>query len=178
MQIKIRIARKEDIPSIAKVHVDSWRTTYSGLLPKEILENMTYRRREKQWENIFKQNISKQYRYVAETTEGEIVGFIDGGEEITGNYSCDGELYAVYLIKEYQGYKIGQRLFQMMISEFIKYDIHSVLVWVVSNNPSKLFYEKFKPERVDTKMIEKWGVEETAYCWRDIRDLYENLTLL
>ncbi|AWC28427.1 N-acetyltransferase family protein [Bacillus cytotoxicus] len=178
MQIKIRIARKEDIPSIAKVHVDSWRTTYSGLLPKEILENMTYRRREKQWENIFKQNISKQYRYVAETTDGEIVGFIDGGGERTGNYSCDGELYAVYLIKEYQGYKIGQRLFQMMISEFIKYDIHSVLVWVVSNNPSKLFYEKFEPERVDTKMIEKWGVEETAYCWRDIRDLYENLTLL
>ena len=44
--------------------------------------------------------------------------------------------------------------------------MQSLLVWVVTNNPSKKFYEKFNPEKIDTKFLERVKVEETAYCWR------------
>jgi len=33
--MKIRRATLQDAENIAKVHVDSWRTTYQNLLPKE-----------------------------------------------------------------------------------------------------------------------------------------------
>ncbi|KFN03329.1 GNAT family N-acetyltransferase [Bacillus clarus] len=173
--INIRRAMKEDILGIAKVHAESWKTTYKGILPNEVLDNITYEQREKQWENIFQQAKNHQYRFVAETLDGKIIGFIDGGVERTGAYSCDGELYAIYILQEYQGLKVGQRLFYSLLSEFIKNDIDSVLVWVISNNPSKKFYEKFSPEKVDTKFLERLHVEETAYCWRDMDLLYRRV---
>ena len=172
MDITIRRATENDIKGITKVHVDSWKTTYKGILSDEMIEATTYESREKQWKNIFKQAIGNQYRYVAETLDGEMIGFIDGGLERTGKYDCDGELYAIYLLKEYQGYKVGKQLFQTLVSEFIKNDIRSVLVWVISNNPSRLFYEKFNPELVDTKFLERLEVEETAYCWKNVENLY------
>ena len=172
MDIKIRKATEKDIKGITKVHVDSWKTTYKGILSDKIIEATTYESREKQWESIFKQSVGNQYKYVAETVDGEIIGFIDGGFERTGKYDCDGELYAIYLLEEYQGYKVGQRLFKSLISEFMKNNIDSVLVWVISNNPSIGFYEKFSPELVDTKFLERLNVQETAYCWGNMDNLY------
>ncbi|PEC18866.1 GNAT family N-acetyltransferase [Bacillus cereus] len=175
MGIHIRRAIKDDISGIAKVHVDSWKTTCKGIFANEILESITYEQREKQWKNIFQKEGDHQYRFVAEMLNGEIVGFIDGGIERTGTYNCDGELYAIYLLQQYQGMKIGQKLFQALLSECIKHDIQSLLVWVVTNNPSKKFYEKFKPEKIDTKFLERVQVEETAYCWRDLNLVYKQL---
>lgn len=171
MEIHIRRAIKDDIPGIAKVHVDSWKTTYKGIFPNEFLGNITYEQREKQWENIFQQEDEYQFRFVAETLNGEIVGFIDGGVERTGTYNCEGELYAIYLLQEYQGMKIGQKLFQALLSDCKNNDMQSLLVWVVTNNPSKKFYEKFNPEKIDAKFLERLNVEETAYCWRDINNI-------
>ncbi|HDR6297215.1 TPA: GNAT family N-acetyltransferase [Bacillus cereus] len=175
MGIHIRRAIKDDIPGIAKVHVDSWKTTYKGIFADEFLENITYEQREKQWENIFQQEDKSQYRFVAETLDGIIIGFIDGGVERSGAYNCDGELYAIYLLQSYQGMKIGQQLFQALLSECINNDMQSLLVWVVTNNPSKKFYEKFNPEKIDTKFLERVQVEETAYCWRGLNLLYRQL---
>ena len=47
----------------------------------------------------FSKESNHQFRFVAETLNGEIVGFIDGGVERTGTYNCEGELYAIYLYK-------------------------------------------------------------------------------
>lgn len=152
MEIHIRRAIKDDIPGIAKVHADSWKTTYKGLFPDEFLENITYEKREKQWENIFQQEDNHQFRFVAETLDGTIIGFIDGGVERTGTYNCDGELYAIYLLQEYQGMKIGQKLFQALLSECINNEMQSLLVWVVTNNPSKNFYENL----IQRKLIQNF----------------------
>ncbi|MGE7883992.1 N-acetyltransferase family protein [Bacillus sp. NPDC094077] len=172
MEIHIRRAIKDDISCIAKVHADSWKTTYKGIFANEILENVTFEQRKKQWENIFQKEENPQYRFVAETLNGEIVGFIDGGTERTGTYNCDIELYAIYVLQEYQGLKVGKRLFQALLSECKKTNMQSLLVWVVTNNPSKRFYEKYNPEQIDMKFLERLNVEETAYCWRDVNQLY------
>ena len=105
------------------------------------------------------------------TLNGKIIGFIDGGVERSGTYNCDGELYAIYLLQQYQGLKIGQKLFQALLSECIKNGMQSLLVWVVTNNPAKKFYEKYNPEKIDTKFLERVQVEETAYCWRNINNI-------
>ncbi len=175
MEVHIRRAIKDDISGIAKVHADSWKTTYKGIFANEILDNITYEQREKQWESIFQKEGHHQFRFVAETLNGTIIGFIDGGVERSGTYNCDGELYAIYLLQQYQGLKIGQKLFQALLSECIKNDMQSLLVWVVTNNSCKTFYEKFNPEKIDKKFLERVQVEETAYCWRDLNILYKKL---
>ncbi|AIM11261.1 hypothetical protein BAHan_2142 [Bacillus anthracis] len=67
--------------------------------------------------------------------------------------------------------KIGQKLFQAFLSDCKNNDMQSLLVWVVTNNPSKKFYEKFNPEKMDTKFLERVQVEETAYCWKNINNI-------
>ena len=94
-----------------------------------------------------------------------------------GTYNCDMELYAIYILQEYQGLKVGKRLFQALLSECINNNMESLLVWVVSNNPSKKFYEKYNPEKIDTKLLERLNVEEIAYAWRDMDCLYKSLSI-
>jgi hypothetical protein len=45
----IRPAHLDDAPGIARVHVDSWRTTYKGVIPDTILANLSYEARTQQW---------------------------------------------------------------------------------------------------------------------------------
>ena len=43
--MNIREAKSEDAAAIAKVHVDSWQTTYQGLLPDNYIAQRSYQKR-------------------------------------------------------------------------------------------------------------------------------------
>lgn len=48
--MQIRQAQAKDAAGIAKVHVDSWRTTYTNILPAEFLKNLSYDQRTTLWD--------------------------------------------------------------------------------------------------------------------------------
>jgi len=75
--IRIRQAILTDVKGIAKVHVDSWKTTYANIVPDKYLNDLTYESRKQIWIN----NIPNGGVYVAENSEGEIVGFSSGGNQ-------------------------------------------------------------------------------------------------
>jgi L-amino acid N-acyltransferase YncA len=85
MTITIRLARLEDAPGIAKVHVDSWRTTYKGLIADEFLAALSYERRTQVWTQSLADPQIASFLYVAETKTGEIVGFVSAGPEHEGD---------------------------------------------------------------------------------------------
>jgi len=58
--VGIRRANIEDADGIAKVHVDSWKTTYKGIIPNNFLNGLSYEDRTELW----KQNINKEDNYV------------------------------------------------------------------------------------------------------------------
>lgn len=104
-----------DALGIAKVHVDSWRTTYKGIVPGTYLNNLSYSKREEVW----RKNLLSGEVWVAETDEGEIIGFSSGGKERSGNYpGFEGEVYAIYLLKGYQKQGIGKRLILPLVEGF------------------------------------------------------------
>ncbi|WP_310739799.1 hypothetical protein [Oceanobacillus alkalisoli] len=43
--MQIRRADSKDATGIAKVHVDSWRATYKGIIPEDFLNNLSYEHR-------------------------------------------------------------------------------------------------------------------------------------
>jgi hypothetical protein len=45
----IRSARVEDAAAIAEVHVETWRTTYAGMLPDNFLLNLSEEKYEARW---------------------------------------------------------------------------------------------------------------------------------
>ncbi len=44
-------SKVEDIKDIAKVHVDSWRTTYRGIVPADYLNSLNYKEFEDKWKS-------------------------------------------------------------------------------------------------------------------------------
>lgn len=78
----IREAKVEDAAGMARVQVDSWRTTYTGIMPDEELSYLSYEDSERRWRTfIFRgtEPRNKAYYFVAENEAGEIVGFVSGG---------------------------------------------------------------------------------------------------
>ncbi|MBU8915202.1 GNAT family N-acetyltransferase [Bacillus sp. FJAT-29953] len=169
--MKIRKAVLADAKGIAKVHVDSWKTTYANIVPDEYLNNLIFESREQLWVD----NIPNGGVYVAENDEGEIVGFSSGGKERSGKYSgFDGELYAIYILKEYQGKGIGSALVKPIIDEIKALGIHSMLVLVLKDNSSRLFYEALGGKKIDKIEVEIAGrkLSELVYGWEDIRNIF------
>jgi hypothetical protein len=101
--VHIRTAQVTDAAAIAAVHVDSWRTTYQGIVPGDFLARLSYEQRESLWRQILTDLNNPCVVYVAEEERATILGFASGGPERTGDPVYTGELYAIYLLAPYQG---------------------------------------------------------------------------
>ena len=110
MNVTIRAANRTDAGPVARVHVDSWRTTYEGIVPSEYLANLSYSDRESMWNEALTTDQLAAGIFVAETEGGDVVGFAGGGPEREGNSTYRGELYAVYLLQEHQNRGLGRHL--------------------------------------------------------------------
>ncbi|MBO8156144.1 MAG: GNAT family N-acetyltransferase [Bacillaceae bacterium] len=175
---QVRKARPEDAGAIANVHVKSWITTYSNLIDDEDLRQViSYEKRKAQWEAILKSSNISQFLYVAENDKQEVVGFINGGNERSKKFAYDGEIYAIYILKEYQGKGIGRQLLKTLTRAMKKEGYQSILVWVLTSNPSSKFYEYHGAKPVDEEEITigTGTYQETAYGWEDIGILAEKL---
>ncbi|MFZ0475839.1 MAG: hypothetical protein WAM18_10265 [Halobacillus sp.] len=82
--MKIRRAAVTDAEGVARVQVDSWRSTYEHIVPDEYLSSRTYENRSQKWKRM----ITEQAVYVAEDNEGDIIGFSNGGQERSGKLSA------------------------------------------------------------------------------------------
>lgn len=169
---KIRFAAVQDIKNVAKAHVDSWRTTYDGIVDQGYLSALKYEDRERLWEQTDLRQL-----LVAEDGLGNIAGFASFGKERTGKYEYVNELYAIYLLKQCQKQGIGRKLFCKAIEELIKKGEESLMLWVFEENPSRKFYEKYDPEFIDEDYFEISGKKHTeiAYGWKDLSKLAEKL---
>lgn len=174
MVIAVREARIEDAAAIARVHIDSWRTTYAGIVPDDYLAGMSYQSRTSFWDNVLRlAGERQQFIYVAETGEGEIVGFTSGGPDRESNPPFQAELYTIYLLEHYQGQGLGRRLFYALVERLARAGLTSMLLWVFAVNPARRFYEALGGKLVKSSPFEIGGVtiEEVAYGWEDIRVL-------
>ena len=50
--VQIRRALPSDAPGIARVHVESWRSTYVGIVPDDYLASLDCRERERIWRRL------------------------------------------------------------------------------------------------------------------------------
>lgn len=167
--MQIRQAKTEDAASIAKVHVDSWRTTYKGIVSEKYLASLSYQDRENFWRERLSASDNSCFVLVAEDGEN-IIGFAAGGPEGSGDTNFSGELSAIYLLENYQSKGIGSQLFKAVAMRLLQIGIKTMMVWVLAENPSKRFYESLGGEQIYEKVItiDEVELKEVAYGWKDI----------
>ncbi len=162
MSLIVRDAVDADIPAIARVHVDSWRTTYKGIVPDAYLATLSYEGREASWHG------HKGYRHllVAER-DGTIGGFISGCASREPELGYGSEVTAIYLLHSQQGAGMGTALFNAMTAR-LKTDGHkSMHLWVLADNPARHFYVAQGGQKFTEKTITLAGkpLLEHGYAW-------------
>lgn len=166
--MNIRRATISDAEGIARVHVDSWRTTYKNIIPDSFLAKLSYEQRTELW----KRNISQQdnYVFVAESPTGKIVGFADCGKRKENLIPNSGDLTSIYLLEEYQGQGIGKKLMKQLFLQFQKLGYDKVFVEVLEDNKTRYFYEAFGAELFKSETIKIGGkeLELLIYRWESL----------
>ncbi|MBD1381580.1 GNAT family N-acetyltransferase [Metabacillus arenae] len=169
----IRKATRNDCQGIAKVHVDSWKTTYKGVVVQNYLDSLSYEQKERQWEQA-----DLNFLFVAVNHSNDIVGFVSYGPERTKNYNIGGEIYAIYILEEYQGHGIGKALTLHAVEDLLIHGYKRMMVWVLEENRNKGFYQYYLPHEIAESSFTIGNRQhiEVAYGWNDLNLLYQRLS--
>lgn len=173
----IREANIKDVKSIAKVNLDTWKTTYSNIISQDYLNSLSYGKYEIIWEKILNNLKKTSYFYVAEEKNGNIIGFAWAGLNRGSQTKEIGELYAIYVLKRYQRKGIGKALFSSIFKNFYEKNIKNVIVWILKKNINRKFYESLQGKYYKEKR-EKIGDKHynlIAYRWDNMDILKEIL---
>ncbi len=164
----IRQAELSDAEALARVHVDTWRTAYRGIMTDETLDALCYDQRTAHWKKIL--TGGKAVTFVA--AMDEVVGFANGARDRSeGATRADAELFAIYVREDHQGSGIGQALVRALAARFIELEFQTLKLWVLdANSQGGRFYRGLGGEPSDHKVMTIGGIDlqKTAYSWSDL----------
>jgi ribosomal protein S18 acetylase RimI-like enzyme len=164
----VRQARLEDAQAIARIEVETWRSTYAGMLPDRVLLNMSERRQTGSWASFLRHR--PEDVWIAQTVKGSVIAFGNCGVQRDAVVNYGGEVYTLYVMPDAQGQGVGRQLLLALFGRLIGSGHGSAMVWVVRSNPARFFYERLGGRQVMHRPIPVSGesVPAIAYGWRDL----------
>src|SRR5271165_3128355 len=95
----VRPARLEDAKAIARIEVETWRSTYAGMLPDRVLVNMSERRQIASWASFLRHRPEDVWVAMA---GDHVVGFGNCGTQRDNTIRFAGEIYTLYVASDQQ----------------------------------------------------------------------------
>lgn len=139
--VRVRSAELGDAHGIAEVHIQSWRETYSGLIPDRFMGSDALDSKRRMWESILSLEPLPGAIAVAERGD-RVVGFAFAGsadhpDATKGLMPARGlHLYSIYILTNEQGTGVGRPLLEAVL------DDHPAQLWVLKGNDrARAFYE-------------------------------------
>jgi GNAT superfamily N-acetyltransferase len=157
---------------MAKVKVDAWRSAYAGIVPSAHLESLSCERTAEGWRKGILASASPDLAaFVAEETDGQVVGIAMCGPAEGSQQTAAGQVYVLYVLPEFQRRGLGRGLMEACRRHLVGRGMKSLVVWVLKANPYRVFYETLGGRLADEKLVEIGGVplSEVAYEWTEIR---------
>jgi GNAT superfamily N-acetyltransferase len=171
--IKLREAKFTDYTAIAKLHADSWRQNYRGILSDNYLDNEVEKDRLDTWYERFKY-----------PGENQVVTIADLDETIAGFccvYLNDDPVFGslidnFHVAKNLQKSGIGKMLFREAAKNvYDKADTRKMYLWVFeSNKKARIVYEHLGGtcfETIDKKNEDGTASKTCRYIWDDVSKL-------
>ncbi|WP_182113902.1 MULTISPECIES: GNAT family N-acetyltransferase [unclassified Actinotalea] len=150
--VTVRPAVVADAPEMARVHVDSWRQTYRGLMPDSVLDDPELlRRREHFWTVGLTDERYRGNRVAVSEIDGAVVGIAMSGPARDPDATWSRQLFVLYVDAAHHGSGAGAALLDAVLDPD-----EGVAAWVADPNPrAQAFYRKhgFAPDgRSTTEM--------------------------
>ncbi len=149
--MQIRAAVPDDAEAIATINVDSWRATYAGHVPDELLAALDPAPRVEQGRRALARTDRLGATLVAVDDSGAVVGYThygplrDGGQP----HPTEGEIYAIYVTPTAWGTGAGRALMAGALAALAAQRRDPVRLWVLpANDRARRFYERagFTPD--------------------------------
>lgn len=164
-----REANINDAKNIARLHAESWRNTYRGMMSDAYLDNTVFAERQTHWQKRFDAPTDNQYVLVAET-EGQLAGFVCvyGADDAKWGSLIDN----LHVRPDMKGEGIGKRLINEGMTWAKKnYPNDGVYLWVFEANlPSRKFYEVMGGRNVERVLFQNEDDTEgyaLRYAWEN-----------
>ena len=160
----------DDATEASRMHAETWRISYRGLVPDALLDSLTDDRWADGWRRGFESMDPTRVVHVAEIG-GRIVGFAGGGRVRPGAPArYVGEVYAIYVHPTHQGQGIGRVLLRAAAEGLAERGLVPIVIWTLFGNPrSRGFYESRGGTVVGERreLFDGHELHEVAYGWRD-----------
>ena len=129
---------EDEIFGKAYVHCQAWKEAYAGLIDQDFLDSRTVEMSEQRARKAFETGV---LTLVAKDGD-RVVGFVDYGP-YRGEYLKDtGEVYAIYVLKEFYGKGVGYALMTKALGALSEF--RQAAVWVLKGNDRAVqFYERW-----------------------------------
>jgi len=154
------------------VHRESWRSTYAGILPLEVIAVNAGRKSESAWRRRLSRDSPHEATWVA-LREGAIVGFANCGDARHRLEGLEAEVYALYVLQTHQRQGVGRELVRACARHFVRQGQFGFYLWVLKANRARMFYEALGGHEIGEK-TERLGLHsfsEIAYGWHDLAAL-------
>jgi GNAT superfamily N-acetyltransferase len=172
----VRPAEPRDAPAVRDVHVQTWLSTYHGLIPEGYLEKLASSCPAWfQWSDRLT-SPGSSHIFVGEETNDGVIGFCWSGPEAKQSSTYTGEIYAMYVRADHQRKGVGRTLMAAAARSLEAEGHRNLLIWVVAENPYRAFYEKHGGRPVDRQRQELEGIplDLIGYGWNE--DSFGRLT--
>lgn len=139
----IRPAELKDAQGIAKVHTTTWQTAYREMIPNSFLDSLSIEKRTIRWREILAKPEENSQTFVA-LVDGKIVGFCSVSYCRDSDMSKEtGELWSIYVDKNFEGKGIGSSLLNRGIDYLISEGFKKATLWVLTaNTKTREWYEE------------------------------------
>jgi GNAT superfamily N-acetyltransferase len=135
----VRAAEVEDADAIGRIHVDSWRHAYVGLMDDALLAGLDASRRAQVWRDRLLTGAGTMA--VAERA-GVVVGFVSYGPGVDAPEST-GQVHAIYVDPVLLGTGVGAALMNHAVAALAARGFTDAVLWVLEDNPvARAFYER------------------------------------
>ena len=134
---------EDEIKGKAYVHWKAWQEAYAGLIDQDFLDGRTPETAEERALKAFRNG----YKTLIAKDGNRVIGFADYGPYRGDDLTDAGEVYAIYILKEYYGKSVGYALMNKALEE-LKANSQAV-VWVLEGNERAIrFYKRcgFQPD--------------------------------
>ena len=165
--MNIRRAQASDLPRIAAIQADSWRETYSDVLPEAYLDDKLSEDLDRHWREV---DIQPEDVVLVAEEEG-IIGFIA--------VWCrpDPFIDNLHVKSSQRSKKIGSTLMMSAARQLVRQGHTTAYLWVVKSNERAIrFYERLGGVRADQALKSLFGhkVPNVKILWSDLTVFCKN----
>ena len=149
----IPMVTDEDMDGKGYVHWKSWHETYTGLIDPAYMERIT-----------LEKCVDMAHRWpqnmMVAKDGNKVIGFVGYGEHRDDALTDCGEVFAIYVLADYYGQKVGYELMNAAFEKLAAYK--KIAVWVLRGNDRAIkFYERYGFRFDGTEKEVKLGTPNT-----------------